>query len=104
MPKIISLSHDYIPGMHLYPGEKHAFKFDGWFAVVVPAVIGAGGVERIIEIDLTDAERQALQKSIDAVKILVGDMAKLVAWYPLRWFITIAPWSVTYALGRLVGL
>ena len=50
----------------------------GGYYVGVPAVIGAGGVERIIEIDLTDAERQALQKSIDAVKILVGDMAKLV--------------------------
>ena len=31
------------------------------------------------------------------------DMAKLVAWYPLRWFITLAPWSATYTLGRLVG-
>ena len=50
----------------------------GGYYVGVPAVIGAGGVERIIEIDLTDGERQALQKSIDAVKILVGDMAKLV--------------------------
>ena len=50
----------------------------GGYYVGVPAVIGSGGVERIIEIDLTDAERQALQKSIDAVKILVADMAKLV--------------------------
>jgi malate dehydrogenase len=50
----------------------------GGYYVGVPAVIGAGGVERIIEIDLNDAERRALQKSIDAVKILVADMAKLV--------------------------
>ena len=50
----------------------------GGYYVGVPAVIGSGGVERIIEIDLTEAERQALQKSIDAVKILVADMAKLV--------------------------
>lgn len=34
----------------------------------VPIVLGAGGVERIFEIDLTEEEREAFQKSIDAVK------------------------------------
>jgi malate dehydrogenase len=50
----------------------------GGFYVGVPAVIGSGGVERIVEIDLSDGEREALQKSINAVKGLVADMAKLV--------------------------
>jgi malate dehydrogenase len=50
----------------------------GGFYVGVPAVIGSGGVERIVEIELSDGERQALQKSINAVKGLVADMAKLV--------------------------
>ena len=34
----------------------------------VPAIIGGGGVEKIIEVDLTEAERAAFQKSIAAVK------------------------------------
>jgi len=34
----------------------------------VPAIIGGGGVEKIIEVDLTEAEKVALQKSIAAVK------------------------------------
>jgi len=35
--------------------------------VGVPVVIGAGGVERIIEIDLNDSERQAFDRSVEAV-------------------------------------
>jgi malate dehydrogenase len=38
--------------------------------VGVPAVIGAGGVERIIEIDLDRAERAMFDKSVDAVRAL----------------------------------
>jgi malate dehydrogenase len=45
--------------------------------VGVPVILGAGGVERIIELDLTDRERAALQKSIDAVKNVVATMARL---------------------------
>ena len=37
----------------------------------VPAVIGAGGVERIIELDLRAVEKKQLKKSIDHVKQLV---------------------------------
>ena len=39
--------------------------------VGVPVKLGAGGVEQIIEIQLTDAERAALHKSAGAVKELV---------------------------------
>jgi malate dehydrogenase len=45
----------------------------------VPVVLGANGVERIIEVDLTPAEREAFQKSVDAVKGLVDAMARLTA-------------------------
>jgi lauroyl/myristoyl acyltransferase len=31
------------------------------------------------------------------------DMAKLVAWYPLRWIVTVSPWSLAYGAGKLVG-
>jgi malate dehydrogenase len=37
----------------------------------VPVVIGAGGVERIVEIELTAAERAAFDRSVAAVKGLV---------------------------------
>jgi malate dehydrogenase len=40
--------------------------------VGVPVVIGAGGVEKIVEIDLQDAEREEFYKSVDAVKKLVS--------------------------------
>ncbi len=39
--------------------------------VGVPVVLGAGGVERIIEIELTEAERAMFEKSVAAVKSLV---------------------------------
>lgn len=34
----------------------------------VPVILGAGGVERVLEIDLTDDEREAFLRSIDAVR------------------------------------
>lgn len=43
----------------------------------VPVKLGAGGIEKIIEIELTDEESGALMKSADAVRSLVDDMAKL---------------------------
>jgi len=39
--------------------------------VGVPVVIGAGGVERIVEIELDEAARQNFQVSVDAVKELL---------------------------------
>ncbi len=38
----------------------------------VPVVIGAGGVERIIEIDLNRGEREMFEKSVGAVDQLIG--------------------------------
>jgi malate dehydrogenase len=42
--------------------------------VGVPVKLGAGGAEQIIELELTDDEREALQRSADSVKELVGVM------------------------------
>ena len=47
------------------------YGIDGYF-VGVPCVLGADGVERVIEIDLTDDEKAAFQESIDHVKELVA--------------------------------
>ena len=41
--------------------------------VGVPAVIGAGGVERVIEIDLNDSEKAMLAKSVQSVKKSVAE-------------------------------
>ncbi|MCI0344424.1 MAG: malate dehydrogenase, partial [Chloroflexi bacterium] len=42
--------------------------------VGVPVVLGAGGMERIVEISLTDDEQAALQRSAAAVRELVGKL------------------------------
>ena len=50
----------------------------GGYYVGVPAILGAGGVERIVELELTDQERKGFQNSVDAVKTLVKTMQDLV--------------------------
>jgi malate dehydrogenase len=50
----------------------------GGYYVGVPVILGASGVERVIELELTSDEKTAFQKSVDAVKQLVATMAKLV--------------------------
>lgn len=49
----------------------------GGYFVGVPVVLGANGVERVVELELTQQERTDFQKSVDAVKELVAAMAKL---------------------------
>jgi len=53
-----------IPSCVLLEGE---YGVNGLF-VGVPVVLGANGVEKIIEIELTDAEKAAFTKSVDAVR------------------------------------
>jgi malate dehydrogenase len=50
----------------------------GGYYVGVPVVLGSGGVERIIELELSAAEREAFDKSVQAVKSLVAAMANLL--------------------------
>jgi malate dehydrogenase len=45
--------------------------------VGVPVVLGAGGVERVVEIDLDASERAMFDKSISAVRGLIDAMRKL---------------------------
>src|SRR5687767_1698259 len=45
--------------------------------VGVPVVIGAGGVERIIEIDLDRHERSMFEKSVEAVRTLCAACARI---------------------------
>jgi malate dehydrogenase len=41
--------------------------------VGVPVVIGAGGVEKVVEVDLNDEEKAMLAKSVESVKKSVGE-------------------------------
>jgi malate dehydrogenase len=50
----------------------------GGYYVGVPIILGAGGVEKVVELDLTDQERADFQKSVNAVKELIATMNKLM--------------------------
>ena len=49
----------------------------GGYFVGVPCVLGVGGVEKVIEVPLSDNEQAAFQASIDHVKELVAETEKL---------------------------
>jgi malate dehydrogenase len=59
-----------LPCAVLLNGE---YGVDGLF-VGVPVVLGAGGMERVIEIRLTDDEAAAFQRSAGAVRELVAKL------------------------------
>lgn len=50
----------------------------GGYYVGVPVILGSNGVEKIVELRLTDTEQQAFNHSVQAVKDLVAAMSKLV--------------------------
>ena len=58
-----------IPCASLCEGE---FGIDGYF-IGVPSVIGAGGVERILEFELQEQEKSALENTLEAVKKTVEE-------------------------------
>ncbi|MEW4562230.1 malate dehydrogenase [Bremerella sp. JC770] len=51
----------------------------GGYYVGVPVILGAGGVEKVVELELTEQEKADFQKSVDAVQGLVAAMDKLLA-------------------------
>jgi malate dehydrogenase len=51
---------------------------DGLF-VGVPAIIGANGVEQVIELDLTDDEKEAFAHSVEAVSKTCGEVDEMIA-------------------------
>ena len=52
------------------------FGVNGYY-VGVPGVLGATGVEKVVEFSLDETEQAALDNSINAVKNLVADMERL---------------------------
>ena len=51
----------------------------GGYYVGVPAILGAGGVEKIVELKLDEHEQAEFQQSVEAVKELVKTMEALLA-------------------------
>jgi len=57
-----------LPCTALLEGE---YGIDGLY-IGVPVKLGAGGIEEIVELDLSDDERKALERSAEAVRDVVG--------------------------------
>jgi len=66
---------EVLPAAAFLQGE---YGVDGLYAGV-PVVIGAGGVEKIVEIGLTAAEKAAFESSVAHVRELVEAMDKVIA-------------------------
>ena len=58
-----------IPSAALCEGE---YGIDGYF-IGVPCVIGSGGIEKILEIELTDEEKAMLENTLNTVKKTVAE-------------------------------
>lgn len=63
-----------LPCCALLEGE---YGINGYF-VGVPVILGANGIEKIIEIKLTDIEKQAFDLSVEAVKKTVAEVKSIV--------------------------
>jgi malate dehydrogenase len=65
---IVLDEHRVLPCTAYLEGE---YGIDGLY-MGVPVKLGSGGIEEIVELELTDDERQALNTSADAVREVVG--------------------------------
>jgi malate dehydrogenase len=45
----------------------------------VPVILGAGGVEKVVELELDAQEKSAFERSVSAVKSLVKSMNDILA-------------------------
>jgi malate dehydrogenase len=52
------------------------FGVTGYY-VGVPAILGANGVEKVVEFSLNEEEQALMNNSVDAIKKLVEDMQRL---------------------------
>ena len=67
------MDEPYVPQVNDYVvWDKGEFGIDGYF-IGVPTVIGSGGVEKILEFDLKDEEKLALNNTLEAVKNTVKE-------------------------------
>jgi len=68
---IIKDQRRILPSIAYLEGE---YGFDGIY-LGVPTILGAGGIEKIIEIDLNEEERSLLNKSAESVKAVMDVLA-----------------------------
>lgn len=64
---ILKDQHRVLPSIAYLEGE---YGFEGIY-LGVPTVLGANGIEKIIELELTENEKAALSKSVDSVKAVM---------------------------------
>ena len=64
---ILKDQHLVLPSIAYLEGE---YGFEGIY-LGVPTVLGANGIEKIIELELTENEKAALSKSVDSVKAVM---------------------------------
>lgn len=60
-----------LPSVAYLEGE---YGFEGIY-LGVPTVLGGNGIEKIVELELTDDEQSQLQKSVDSVKSVMGALS-----------------------------
>src|SRR5205814_654630 len=81
MREAAGLPHNRVVGMAgvLDSARFRYFLADGvkGLYVGVPVVIGAGGVERVVEIALDGAEKALFDKSVSAVRGLIDEVRKI---------------------------
>ena len=70
------VAHSRSPVLHNFWLHEHGI--DGVY-MGVPVILGAGGVERVVTLELTAPEREGLDASADAVRELIEAMAKAPA-------------------------
>ena len=72
---IIYDKHKVIAVSALLNGE---YGVEGLY-VGVPAILGRSGVERVLEIPLTDGEKELLMKSVDAVRATAAEVDRIAS-------------------------
>lgn len=60
-----------LPAIAFLEGE---YNYDGIY-LGVPTILGANGIEKVIELELTEAEKGALDKSVESVKNIMNVLA-----------------------------
>ena len=71
---IVKDTDEILPCCAYVNGQYHV---SGYF-IGIPVVLGKKGVKKVIELQLTDKENEQLQTTVSHVKMLIGDVKKLL--------------------------
>ena len=73
---VAAVAQDRARSCRRAPGSTGQYGIDGVY-LGVPAKLGAGGVQEIVELPLADDEVAALREAAEAVRTKCADVAKL---------------------------